>query len=64
LVCDRDARISGSTSGINDEFRMTKHEGIPNDKVRNVEDNAHHGFVVRASSLIRHLSFVIRHSIS
>jgi len=40
---------------------MTKDEGNPNDEIRNRSVRIAQGFVIRASSLIRHLSFVLRH---
>src|SRR6476660_9506842 len=42
---------------------MTNVEGNPNDEIRNGSPLLAHGFVIRASSLIRHSSFVLRHLI-
>jgi hypothetical protein len=47
--------------GENDEIQMTNDEGMTNDDTRNEIPILHRGFVIRASSLIRHLSFDIRH---
>jgi len=41
---------------VNDEARMSKHEGMT--KVKITRDLS---FVIQASSLVRHSSFVIRH---
>jgi hypothetical protein len=40
---------------------MTNDEGNPNDEIRNGPARLTQGFVIRASSLIRHLSFELRH---
>ena len=42
---------------------MTNAEGNPNDEIRNAAARLPQGFVIRASSLIRHSSFVLRHSL-
>jgi hypothetical protein len=41
---------------------MTNAEGNPNDEIRNRSVRLAQDFVIRASSLIRHSSFVLRHS--
>jgi hypothetical protein len=40
---------------------MTNDEGNPNDEIRNDPIHLLQGFVICASSLIRHSSFVVRH---
>jgi hypothetical protein len=45
----------------NDEARMTNDEGNPNDEVRREVTDISNLSVIRASSLIRHSSFDIRH---
>jgi hypothetical protein len=47
----------------NDECRMTKAEGNPNDKARTRPNAVDSLFVIRASILIRHSSLGFRHSI-
>ena len=42
---------------------MTNAEGNPNDEIRNGSPLLAQGFVIRASSLIRHSSFELRHLI-
>ena len=42
---------------------MTNAEGNPNDEIRNAAARLPQGFVIRASSLIRHSSFELRHLI-
>ena len=43
--------------------RMTNDEGNPNDEIRNGSARLLEGFAIRASSLIRHSSFKLRHLI-
>ena len=40
---------------------MTNAEGNPNDEIRNGSARLAQGFVIRASSLVRHSSFELRH---
>jgi hypothetical protein len=40
---------------------MTNAEGNPNDEIRNGSPRLAQGFVIRASSLICHSSFELRH---
>ena len=47
----------------NDECRMTKAEGNPNDEARTKLNAVDPLFVIRASTLIRHSSLGFRHSI-
>jgi hypothetical protein len=45
----------------NDEIRMTKAEGNPNGESLNDAEIVAQSFVIRALSLFRHSSFVLRH---
>src|SRR3982751_1982779 len=63
LPCSVEADVT--RAGRNDEIRMTNVERIPNDEIRKPADfGVCLSFVIRICFVIRHSSFVIRHSFS
>ena len=58
------ARLAGNEiQPHNDEIRMTNDETNPNDETQKSARHASQEFVIRASSFLRHSSFVLRHSL-
>jgi len=57
--CDREYVIVTVSRPLNNEIRMTKHEGMPKRKVRSVTSRAFRHLIIRHSFVIRHSCFVI-----